>query len=56
MKIHAGVTYTNDISDLAVTITKVYYESKDYFKVKATIFNKRNKIIYETKNFKLEHV
>jgi intracellular septation protein A len=40
-------------SDLAVHILKIYFQNDKYYKVKATLFNKINGIVYQTNNFKL---
>lgn len=55
MKLIKGRTYTNDVSDLAIKILNhVYYSSKGYVKFKGLLYNKRNGIVYETKNYKLD--
>jgi len=51
--IKTGRVYTADCSDLKVFIKKVHYESTDYYKVKLSLINKNNGIVYETKNCKL---
>jgi len=51
--IKSGSTYTSRYSDLAVTIFKIYFEHKDYYKVRACISNKKNGIVYETGGLKL---
>jgi hypothetical protein len=53
MTLSRGGTYTNETSDLAITIKNIYYENSKCYKVKAVIFNKRNGIIYEDKSFVL---
>lgn len=45
--------WTSDNTDLALYITKVSYENNEYLKVKGMLYNKRNNIVYETKNYKL---
>ena len=52
MRIKIG-HYEADNSDLAIDIFKIRYQSDKYAKVKATLYNKKNGIIYETKNYKL---
>jgi hypothetical protein len=53
MTLSRGGTYTNEVSDLAITIKNIYYENSELYKVKAVIFNKRNGTIYEDKAFVL---
>ena len=53
MTLSRGGTYTNEVSDLAITIKNIYYENSECYKVKAVIFNKRNGTIYEDKAFVL---
>lgn len=48
--------YVTDNSDLKVIIHKVLYSNNEYSKVKLTLVNKRNGIIYEmNKKYKLVH-
>lgn len=51
--IREGKLYTSELSDLAVYVIKIYFESKDYIKAKIRVENKRNHIIYEIKTYKL---
>ena len=40
--------------DIDIYIHKVQYKCNDYYKVKLSIFNRRNKdIVYETKGYKI---
>lgn len=39
--------YTSPRSDLLVNIKKVYYQNEKYAKVKYSLSNKRNGIVYE---------
>lgn len=48
-----NTTYTNNKTDLKLYILKVPYYNKEYVKVKGSLINKRNEILYETKNYKL---
>ena len=55
MKLIKGCTYTCDTSDLAIKVLNhVYYSGKGYVKFKGLLYNKRNGIVYETKNYKLD--
>lgn len=53
MILSTGATYTNNTTDLAITIKNIHYESAVYYKVRAVIFNKKNGIVYENKHYKL---
>jgi hypothetical protein len=50
-----GCYYTNDRSDLKVFIVKVQYKNSDYIKFKGILINKKNNIVYETKNYKVSN-
>ena len=52
MVLRAG-KYTNDVSDLVITILKVYYQNDKYAKVKLRINHKKYGYEYEEKNYKL---
>ena len=54
MKLEAGKTYTIDIVDLALTILDTQDESSEYYKIKGKLFNKKNGIVYETKEYKID--
>ena len=45
--------YITDNSDLLVRIYKVHYRGDGYIKAVLSLFNKRNNIHYETKNYKI---
>lgn len=51
--LHRNVSYTNNKSDLKLYIINVSYYNDEYIKVKASLINKFNDIIYETRNYKL---
>jgi hypothetical protein len=51
--IKAGKTYSNDISSISIIIHKIFFEHKDYFKVRGSIIAKSNGDVFETKNYKL---
>ena len=53
MILSRGCSYTNETSDLAITVKNILDETEDYYLVCAIIFNKRNSIMYENKNYKL---
>lgn len=54
--IKTGKSYSAKNTDLQVYINKVTYKSENYTKVKLTLVNKKNGIIYETgKKYKLIH-
>jgi len=58
MKLSRGMYHWDDPrSDVGIEVIKVSYEGKDYSKVKAKLFNKRNGIVYDStlKNYKLYH-
>lgn len=40
-------SYTNDNTDLLLTVFKVYAISKGYYKIRGILTNKRNGIVYE---------
>jgi deoxyhypusine synthase len=45
--------WTNDQTHLELKIYKVFVNNDNYIKVKATLRNKVNGIVYETKTYKL---
>ena len=53
MLLSRGGTYTNETTDLAITIKNIHYENSEYYKVRAIIFNKKNGTVYEHKQYKL---
>jgi len=53
MKLSKGKKYSNNRSDIYININKIYFEHEDYYKIKGTLVNKRNAIVYETKGYKL---
>lgn len=53
MKLIRGATYTNKVSDLAMRVVSIYYESDTVVKIRGVLFNKHNGIVYETKQFDL---
>lgn len=53
MELKSGIDYITDNSDLLFRVHKVQYINDECYKVKGSIFNKRNGIHYETKNYKL---
>ena len=49
-----GFTYTADNTDLKVKIINIRYQNDKYARVKLTLVNKRNGIVYEVnKNYKI---
>lgn len=46
-------TWTNDKTDLELIISRVYHQGDEKVKVKGTLRNKRNGIVYESKNYSL---
>lgn len=49
-----GKIYSKDNSDLKVYIDKIYYLHPEYYKVRLSIINKHNGIVYESnKKYKL---
>lgn len=54
MRIEKGKSYFTNNSDLVFKVEHIYYSGKEYHKVKGTLVNKRNGIVYEqSKNNKL---
>lgn len=55
MKLKQFDEYVSKHSDLKVTILKVYFTGCNYSKVKISLSNKNNDILYEVKTHKLFH-
>lgn len=53
MKLRKGVSYTTKITHLAIKILSTAYVGSNTIKFKGLLYNKRNGIIYEQKNYKL---
>ena len=53
MQIQKNKWYTSDNSDLAIKIINIRYRGSDYVKFKGCLYNKKNYIVYEIKNYKL---
>jgi len=53
MKLIPGVTYTNNTSDLVIKVLSIYYENATIVKIRGKLFNKRNGLVYEQKQFDL---
>lgn len=54
MKLQIGATYTNNTSDLAIKVLSIYYENATIVKIRGKLFNKRNGLVYERKQFDLK--
>ena len=46
--------YINNISYLKFVVHNVYHQTDTYVKCRGSLINKRNGILYETKNHKLD--
>lgn len=46
-----GRTYTNDTADLKLYVLKKPYEDSKRVKIRGSLINKNNDIVYETKNY-----
>lgn len=56
MELIKGQSYTCDATDLAIkVIANLYYSnSKRQYRFKGMLYNKKNGIVYETKNYKID--
>ena len=52
-RLRKNTTYVTDNCDLAVDVIKVSYYNDTYIKFKGLLYNKKNGIPYETKNYKV---
>lgn len=54
VKLEIGKTYTIDIVDLALTVLDIKDETSDSYRIKGKVFNKKNNIVYETQDYKID--
>ena len=53
MTLVSGRYYARNNCSLVLHAQKKYFQNKEYIKIKGSLINKYNGIVYETKNYKL---
>jgi hypothetical protein len=51
--IEEGKSYTNDLSAIGLQIDRVLWSTDEYVDVLGTAFNKKNKLVYDTREYRL---